>query len=364
MVNYLHIVSLTIAFDLDWPKLVKKYFYAQGEISSGSDQFFSMDCFLQSKYDAFYAKIIIVSVIPIISCVVVLLFWMIWNKFRKTDFLKEKIFGSLVVQLFFFHPSILKYNFSMFDCKELFPNSEYLTSDLVKECWKDEHLFYTFSIVVPSLILFCIALPILLIFYLNKNSSNLSDIKQRLILGFLYKGYDKKFFYWEFIIISRKLLIITLFVFLSHKSIPIQALSTFAVVLISLILQIKCKPYTNSNLNILEIISITVSGITLYSGLYFLTRDMDEIGKILFFLLILVSNSIFASFWIYLTLGAYITKLFSKYEFFRKIFKIKEKIKINPEIKETVLDITSNNSHIQNSKNCNTPVNELEVTEL
>ena len=49
LLNYLHIVSLSQAFDLDWPDSLKNLFQFQNNVGSISDQVFSIDCFVPSE---------------------------------------------------------------------------------------------------------------------------------------------------------------------------------------------------------------------------------------------------------------------------------------------------------------------------
>ena len=52
-------------------------------------------------------------------------------------------------------------------------------------------------------------------------------------LGFLYLGYDDHRFYWEFVILYRKISIAFISVFLASISVDVQALAVMCVLLMS-----------------------------------------------------------------------------------------------------------------------------------
>ena len=65
LMNYIQIVTLTISFNLDWPSLVKSMFSVQSQ-AGNSDQLFSIDCFLSSQTNPYYAKLVMLDVIPLV----------------------------------------------------------------------------------------------------------------------------------------------------------------------------------------------------------------------------------------------------------------------------------------------------------
>ena len=310
LMTYLQIIMLTISFDLNWPSLVLDMFSAQSKVGGSSDQLFSIDCFIGSTFNPYYAKLILLALLPAICALFSLIFWLLWGKLRHSTHLKEKIIGSVVVQLFFFQPSLVKYNFSMFDCMELAPGQSYMTGDMSIQCWQSEHLAYSLGLVVPSIAIWCVGIPLILLWSLFRHRNKLGDIEEKLKYGFLYKGFKSDRFYWEFLTMLRKMLIICTSVFLKNISVPIQALVTFIIILISYILNEKCSPYNVHQLNAMEIKSIIVSAVTIYSGLFFLTGNLNQEMKLLLFVGMVLSNITFLSYWIYYTFGFYIAKIY------------------------------------------------------
>ena len=321
LVNYLQLVALTIGFELDWPKLVRKMFNVQRSAASGSEQFISFDCFLSEYFNPFYAKVTIFTLIPFICFLFSLIFWSIKYYRKKTENLKEKFLGTIIVQFFFFYPTLIRMNFLAFYCTELDNNDYYLNSYMNVKCWSGSHLIFLLIVVIPSIILLCIGLPTILFVNIWKNRTKLDEITEKLKYGFLYNGFKSDFYYWEFVIVIRKLLIIVIFVFISKISIPIQALCTFLVILICFLLQLRLEPYSSAQLNLLEIMSITVTAVTIYSGIFFLTNDLSEQAKIIIFCLMALSNLGFLSFWLFLTFSFLFAKVYVKLKICKKLFR-------------------------------------------
>ena len=79
--------------------------------------------------------------------------------------------------------------------------------------------------------------------------------------------------------------------------------------MVSFYLQEVMKPYDTAELNALELRSIIVSGVTIYSGLYYLTDDLNTFTKIFFFALICLANAYFLFFWVFGLVAAGIDKV-------------------------------------------------------
>jgi hypothetical protein len=116
--------------------------------------------------------------------------------------------------------------------------------------------------------------------------------------SFLYLGYKMSHFYWEFVILYRKLLIAFISVYLANISVHIQALSLMLVLIGSLILQAKHEPFSEPQLNELEFRSIMTSAVTIYCGLFYLSEDLEEVSKLGLFVLILGLNINFVCLWL------------------------------------------------------------------
>lgn len=92
-----------------------------------------------------------------------------------------------------------------------------------EECWTGDHLKYTSFISLPGLIVWGIGLPAIAIVMLRRHylRAELHEVRTLSVYGFLYNGYKMSHYYWEIIIMYRKVLIVFVNVFLGLISIEV-----------------------------------------------------------------------------------------------------------------------------------------------
>ena len=149
-------------------------------------------------------------------------------------------------------------------------------------CWEGDHIYYAMLVSMPALIVWGMGLPALAIILLRKHymRSELDDVRVKSIFGFLFNGYRYSTYYWEIIILYRKVFLVFVLVFLSLVSIEVQALVALLIMTVSLVFHMKNAPFETRNLNKLETKSIIAASITIYCGLYYLSGSLNEITKI------------------------------------------------------------------------------------
>lgn len=122
--------------------------------------------------------------------------------------------------------------------------------------------------------------------------------------GFLFNGYKLETFFWEVIVLYRKISIVMVSVFFSVVSPEAQVLVVILIIVVSLLLQIRFKPFYSDVLNKMELYSLQVAVTTMYGGMFYVTGKhytyMNSDGLRWFFLfLILIPNILFFSFWLH-----------------------------------------------------------------
>ena len=83
-----------------------------------------------------------------------------------------------------------------------------------------------------------------------------------------------------------------------------QALLVLAVLIFSLHIQHEIKPFRLDELNKMEILAILTATVTIYCGLFYLTKALHEGSKILLFVLMIVINLYFLGYWLVKMTGA------------------------------------------------------------
>jgi hypothetical protein len=302
LANYLQLVLLLSSFNLNWPSLVKSLLSSQETAGSATDQLFSFDCFLQSNKDiaVFYQKLLVMGSLPILILGLTTFFWVAVAIYRgNSSVLRNQMVTTLIVLFFLVHPSIVQMMFKSLSCMEIDPGESWLLEDLSIRCWEGDHYVYSTAVGLPGLIIWGLGIPALALKLLITRRYRLRSLEVKTKFGFLFIGYNNANFYWEFVILYRKIAIAFASVFLSSVSVNVQALVVMLIILLAFNLQVRFMPYENTELNQMEIKAILVAGVTIYSGLLFLTDDLSEAAKLVLFLLILTSNLYFISSWLF-----------------------------------------------------------------
>ena len=207
----------------------------------------------------FFQKLIMVAILPFIVVSVVVIIWTILKKYIEKQRLKKlgsewrkkifvlqqiidkndnvereiaemqlqklikeskydsigKIMSTLVILLFFLQPTIVEYSVSDFNCYQI-DNQLRVKNDLTIICWSSVHYFFSLAVALPSLVCWGLGIPFFALILLIRNRGSLNTIETKEKLGFLYNGYKKEYYFWEILIMYRKILIIFIAIFLSN----------------------------------------------------------------------------------------------------------------------------------------------------
>lgn len=131
-----------------------------------------------------------------------------------------------------------------------------LKPDLNVLCWKGQHWLFSFGVAIPCLVVWGIGIPCFALIMLMRHKHSLTKIATKEKFGFLYNGYKVETYYWEIVIMYRKVIIIFISVFFQSYGVICQALVVFAVLIVFLALSIKIRPFRHDPMNELETISV------------------------------------------------------------------------------------------------------------
>ena len=251
------------------------------------------------------------------------IWWLLASFLWRSEYARQKLVTSLVLVIFVLHTSLTKVLFSAFTCSELLPGEFWLASNLSIRCWNSKHVGNLLSLALPGILVWVVGLPTLTLVILVSHKRQLSDPVLRIQYSFLYKGYRSEWYFWEFVILYRKIVIVCTSVFLTTVSIEVQALSMLAVMLACLFLQLYVRPFIGSSFNSLEMKSLLASLLTIYAGLYFQTNSTRKFHvevtlDILLFGLIILANAYFLLGWLRLVIPIVLTSLRERLAALRK----------------------------------------------
>jgi len=113
------------------------------------------------------------------------------------------------------------------------------------------HIKYLVLFVLPLLFLFLLIIPLLMFIKLTLKKAQLALISMRLRWGYLYNEYKQSAYFWEFVKISTKVLII-ISLSLYDDFIVIKGIFIYLFIIIYGLLGKIYKPYEDLNMNSLD----------------------------------------------------------------------------------------------------------------
>ena len=119
----------------------------------------------------------------------------------------------MIILLFLIHPTIVQVMFDAFDCQDV-DGTDRVLNDLEVVCWQGGHILWGYLCAIPSIIAWGLGIPAFAFLVLRANKASLHKLETRQKFGFLFNGYKLDFFYWEIVIMYRKIAIIFISIFL------------------------------------------------------------------------------------------------------------------------------------------------------
>lgn len=129
---------------------------------------------------------------------------------------------AVTMSFFLIYPSIVEMTFGLLYCKEIgvCDTDQYLVKDMSVECNTATHNSWVVMVGIPMLVGYIIGGPLLVLYLLYSSRSELlkpfDQVNKSVVrkYHFLFKGYEPQFYYWELIVLVRKLLMVCVTVFL------------------------------------------------------------------------------------------------------------------------------------------------------
>merc|ERR1712224_622461 len=124
---------------------------------------------------------------------------------------------AVVAQLFFMlHAPVSRTLFQWFNCRRIGGKHAYVRSDLSTRCFTPEYLSYSWAVVVPLLLVFCLGLPLFMIAFLFRNRKHLRTPKIMSRVGWLYSRYRPGTEFWDIHELLRKLVLCCALIFVGE----------------------------------------------------------------------------------------------------------------------------------------------------
>lgn len=199
------------------------------------------------------------------------------------------------------------------------------------DCKDPIYTFWSDIVAMPSIIVWGLGIPFFALVLMYRDRKNLEKVEVKEKFGFLYNGYQTRYFYWEIVIMYRKIGMIFIAVFIQPYGVIVQAMIVFLLMVIFLLITIKKKPYLSLAINELETISLVTSSLSIFCGIFFISSipasDIPNIPesvkgtivlsdnmKFALFAVIVAANVLFFSSWIYNMIKEIHSTLIKKFE--------------------------------------------------
>eukprot|EP00347_Sterkiella_histriomuscorum_P017660 403348489 len=317
LMNHLSLLLIATSFNFQWPDLINNFLNSFKPASQATQQILSFDCLVTDTMNItadspgflrpVYIKMTTMAILPFILAILCFaVWWIISQKKKDENLLRTKAISSIVIVLFFVYSSIVQSMLDMFNCIDVDGESR-LKIDLEVVCYKGQHTFWSMFVAVPGILVWGVGVPMLSYMLMNNEKHRLDSIEIKAKYGFLYRGYKRKYFYYESIVMYRKTIIIFVSVFMVSFGVIVQALVILILLIAGLSMQLILKPYQTYALNHLELLSIFASGITIYIGIFFIINSASSTdnqsafqynnSKLFFFVIIIISNINFFAIW-------------------------------------------------------------------
>ena len=204
-------------------------------------------------------------------------------------------------------------------------DKSYIKADLAMPCYDYTYYSYTLSLAVPALALWAFIVPLLLLNQLFKNRKKLKSIKMKIRYGYLYSEY--RIFYWEFVKIYEKILLIIIVEYFDSE-INIKGLLSLFILGVYYILNSRFQPYIKKFQNQLDRSTALICFATIFTGLYIHDQNSEELMSLGYVIIGLI-NIIYNLQMIRLIASAFLFKMQKQIDIIKgKLFKITPIFKI------------------------------------
>ena len=325
LMAFIQLTRLTTSFILPWPTSYKESTEAVAVVTEPSVMMRAFPCFASSDSAGLsftLKKAIMVAVAPILCILLPCVVYGALKLHKGTETVQpgddtyssfsSRTIAAVVCLLFVIYPSLVKSTFALLTCVTLEQTDttslEVLRSDNGVQCWEGDHSAVVWLLFGPCLIVWVVGIPLLASLLMRHYQRHwicpecgtkspltqascscgapvgqdgermLYSIGVQRKFAFLYKGYEPQYYYWELVVLSRKMIFVVIDVLGETLGPIIQTVLALLTVIVALLLHIKCEPYQVGEIDTLERISLTSSVFTLLAGLFYYGRAYGENG--------------------------------------------------------------------------------------
>jgi len=289
-------------------------------ISSTGQSAFSLDCFVDpepvtesncnaltdNRLRTFFLSSLFIALLPVLGLIVSSSYWVgrfiyiktTTGKGRGRSFYQYNIV-SIIIVLFLLYPSLVRTGFKFFSCsKESINGNRFVEADFNIICWSPEHLAWALTLGLIIIFVYAVGIPLGFLYILRTRRADTHRYGK--VFTFLYTGFKPERYYWEVVIMVRKLGIAACSIMLKPYGADIQAFATAIVVFIAVCFQLQIRPYISDDMNFVEVFGLLTVYSTLFLGLFQSSASFnfgnESATNIAFGVIIVLINVVFLAF--------------------------------------------------------------------
>ncbi|KAJ5068582.1 g protein-coupled receptor-related [Anaeramoeba ignava] len=237
----------------------------------------------------------------------------------------QKLFSSFlnafVAFLFLVYLFLLQWVFSLFSCTKQSEGVYTLDADPAYRCYNDP---WWKKMIIPGAIfgvVYVIGIPIFIVFMLVYHSKNYNEEMFDLRLSLLTSRFRKEWFFWELIVMARKLLFVFTLLYFNFAT-DFQIRLLIIVLLVAITLQAAFEPYDTKSRNRAEMALLCILEVVMLSSFVFVS-DEDNSTKTKN----IIENIIIAFIWIAIFVAFFVvlTEIKERVHQKQKQIKLEEK---------------------------------------
>eukprot|EP00210_Caulerpa_lentillifera_P003771 g3603.t1 len=312
VLNFMQVVYLAGLLSEDLPGFFNWSIIPFDSLNPIETVFFIADCLLKENADRAVIRMTLQALFPVclflLVCLVPTLL-LIFKRNIKFGLKDVQLVALCTIYLYFGPETMTLLRFldrvSISDEDSDFNSSSFWRIDTSVKFFQGSHAYVVGFIVFPLLLALVIVFPSSLFVTLKKHKEQMQEEDVVSIYGFLYKGYEPGYYYWEIVIVIRKTLIAILFVFVHNAE--LQSMFIALLLAFFLSLQLIVSPFIASfpGLNRLESLSLGVSAIVFW-GVALMLQSYDLGETPLFYSIAGVTLFILSATAVVMIIGLYI----------------------------------------------------------
>ena len=240
LTNYIHLISASMSFNVKVPSSFSDMFSQFDRVSSPDETFFSFDWFIEDYEIKAFAptnslfKLFLYLLLPIILIAAITLS-LVWLKYiislvseRNNFDLKRSIIVSMVWIVFLFHPTLTIESLSVFTWSKVNEGDYRMTHHMEYSWYSFDHLRWWLFVGLPILVVWVFGCPLIAFIILTKKRHHLDDWSVKKYFLVIYQGLRKETYYWEFVNMFRKFLILSISSLLNSYSVNYIIMSSLS----------------------------------------------------------------------------------------------------------------------------------------